>query len=289
MGVVISAATTRSGGTSSIGQAADAAVDALAGTGPDSNRVDALINVGVYRDSNMVEPAVSALIQQRAGIGLEYRPGGTPCLSFDLTNGACGFVNAIGVAQALFATEVPRHANPYRVLIVSGDTHPSCLSTPEFPITPVGAAVVLEEADSVRGFGPVRFSAGERVPEPAGYLDLARTGSAGRKTITADRFTTPPAAILEHAVAAAREAVTEAGLDPAATVLVCNQPYPEFPRALADALRITEVVRPETDTHTSALTVGYLEAARNGLRGRAVLFVAADAGPTAAAVGYHAP
>jgi 3-oxoacyl-[acyl-carrier-protein] synthase-3 len=64
MGIIISAAITRTGGVSSVGQAAEAARAALDAAGCPHEQVDALINVGVYRDANLVEPAVAALIQQ---------------------------------------------------------------------------------------------------------------------------------------------------------------------------------------------------------------------------------
>ncbi|MFF0543045.1 hypothetical protein ACWEQ0_24900 [Nocardia thailandica] len=280
MGVVISSAATESGGTSSVAQAAAAAVTALGG---DTAHVDAVINVGVYRDSNLVEPAISALIQQAAGIGLEYRPGDTPCLSFDLMNGACGVVNALGVAVSLL------DANPGgRVVILSGDAHPSMRADSGFAFVPVGGALVLENDPAAPGFGAVRVSAGAGDVAAQGYVRLPEMGSSGRSAVSVEQRVTT-AELVTHAASAARDALDAAGLSPAEVVLATGRPTAEFPGDLAAALGISTVVTDEFDgdTHTSALTAAYTVARDAGLTGRPLLFVAADAGPTAAAVVYR--
>ncbi|BEK85154.1 hypothetical protein [Nocardia seriolae] len=49
-----------------------AAKAAMASAGIEPGQVGVMINAGIFRDSNTVEPAVSALIQKAAGIGLDY-------------------------------------------------------------------------------------------------------------------------------------------------------------------------------------------------------------------------
>ncbi|WP_181700292.1 hypothetical protein [Nocardia sp. GTS18] len=283
MGIIISAAITCTGGVSSVGQAAEAARAALDAAGCPHEQVDALINVGVYRDANLVEPAVAALIQQAAGVGLEYRPGDVPCLSFDLMNGACGPVNAIGVAASLLADLPNGH-----VVIVSGDAHPSMSADAHFPFQPVGAAFVLENRADVAGFGDVHVSAGDTLPDAQGYVALAEMGAEGRSALTVE-LATGTAELVEHAVIAARDALTTDGLDAADTVLVCGKPTPEFATELARELGVAAVVTDDFagDAHTSALTGAYVAARAAGHDNRALLFVAADGGPTAAAVTYR--
>ncbi len=290
MGIVISSIAAVTGRGSSIEQAALAAKQAIDRAGTTPAHIDALINVGVYRDANMVEPAMSALIQQQVGIGLEYASGDVPCLSFDLMNGACGVLNAVQVSQALLASDAVR-----RVLIVSGDAHPSTSAEPVagFPITPVGAALVLERSDGRAGFGSLHVGATEERPHPVGFVNLPRMGTTGRSTIVVDRSATTVDELLQHAVEAALAAVEVDDIDITRTALVCGRPTPDFPELLAERLGLPAGALyaddTEGDAHTSALPVGYLTAREGGkLDGQqAVLFVAAGAGPTAAAITYR--
>ncbi|MGX1805536.1 hypothetical protein ACWIGI_07455 [Nocardia sp. NPDC055321] len=290
MNIVISSVAVEIGGGSSIEQAASAARRAVAEAGATPESIDALINTGVYRDSNMVEPAMSALIQQQAGIGLEYQRGDVPCLSFDLMNGATGVLNAVQVSQALLASPTV-----HRVLVVSGDAHPAKSPAPQpgFPIKPVGAAMVLEKATGTGGFGQLHISATDARPEPVGYVRLPDMGTTGRGTITVDRTVNSVEDLLHHAVSAATEALEVAGVDPARVLLISNRPTAEFPELLAERLGLAAVHAGDTqgDAHTSALPAAYLSARADGLlAGRDVaLFVAAGAGPSAAAIAYRLP
>ncbi|NNH74751.1 hypothetical protein HLB23_33710 [Nocardia uniformis] len=290
MGIVISSIAAVTGSGSSIEQAARAAKQAIASAGCGPEQIDALINVGVYRDSNMVEPAMSALIQQQVGIGLEYGSGDVPCLSFDLMNGACGVLNAVQVSQALLES-----AAVQRVLIVSGDAHPSASAepVPGFPITPVGAALILEKAEGSVGFGSLHIGATEELPAKVGFVKLREMGGTGRSTVVVDRTDTTVDVLLKHAVESALSAVEVDDIDITRTVLVCGRPTPDFPELLAERLGLPADAlcadSTDGDAHTSALPVAYLTARDTGqLDGQqAVLFVAAGAGPTAAAITYR--
>ena len=87
---------------SSIGLAAAAGTQCIERAGIAVDDVDLLINVGVYRDNNMVEPAMAALIQKQIGINLDYvkSPSRKAAFGVDLMNGACGVLNAMQVARA---------------------------------------------------------------------------------------------------------------------------------------------------------------------------------------------
>jgi 3-oxoacyl-[acyl-carrier-protein] synthase-3 len=287
MGIVIASVATRRGGGSSIQQAAAAAGAAIERADITVDQVDALINVGIYRDSNMVEPAMAALIQLKTGVGLEYTTGRSTCLSFDLMNGACGVLNAVQVAQAMLVAEPLRH-----VVVVAGDTHPSMAPDqhPEFPITPVGAAMVLRLAAGRVGFGTLQVGAGDVPAVAEGYVHLPGMGSVGRGVVTLARTTTVEQ-LLAAAAPVARAALDSDDLDPARTVLICGRPTPEFGDRLAAELGFTAAVCLDRDAHTAALPAAYAQALDSGALADAdaVLFVAAGAGPTAAAIGYLLP
>ncbi len=159
---------------SSIAHASAAAQECLERAGVTPAQVDLLINVGVFRDSNMAEPAMSALIQKEVGMNLDFvrDPSPKAGFSFDLMNGACGALNAVQVAGAFLETGSAEY-----VLVVSGDAHPSTAGTPhpagaEFPYATVGAAMLLE-----RGLGPRH---GIRPPARRQHGRLARARGVHR-------------------------------------------------------------------------------------------------------------
>ena len=89
---------------------ADAAVRAcLARAGKKPGDVDMLINTGIYREDNMGEPALAALIQEDIGANLGQPPmGGRGTFSFDLLNGTCGVISAIQLESGLLRSGVIR-------------------------------------------------------------------------------------------------------------------------------------------------------------------------------------
>ena len=277
---------------SSIAHAAIAARACLEAAGASPDDVDVLIDVGIYRDANMVEPSMAALVQRELGMHLDYvkYPTGRSGLSFDLMNGASGIPNALGVARACLAT------GSERVLIVSSDAHPSGERVPGFPYASVGAAILLgREDDPARGLGRLAVrddhAGGDSL---AGYSVI--DDHRGRSRIEVERAPDHEARILALAASLAREHLARERLERTDdVVLVSSQPSPEFSHALAERLELPagSAVRIEGvdgDPHTSALALGYHQARAAGRLGAraVVLFVAAGAGPTAACIVHRA-
>jgi len=105
---------------------------ALAGHEPGD--IDMLINVGMYREDSLGEPALAALIQQDIGVRPGLRPAGQAApgqsgqrrqsgqagtFSFDLLNGACGALTAIQIESGLLKSGVIRLG-----AVVSSDVQP---------------------------------------------------------------------------------------------------------------------------------------------------------------------
>ncbi|GFH39435.1 hypothetical protein [Streptomyces pacificus] len=291
------------GSGSAIGYAASAGTACLRQAGLTPSDADVLINVGVYRDSNVSEPSVAALIQKRIGINLDYLHTADrhAAFSFDLMNGACGILNAVQAAGALLATGSAR-----RVLVVSADTHPSMdpakAGTAEFPYASTGAAMLLERGEDARGFGRVHHRSSSGTHGINGYLPLRDAGSEGRNTITVDREDRALGRMLELAVDSVNGLLAaEYGVDPAEvpaalekTLLVTSQPSPDFASHLSRRLGLASdaavtVEGLEGDPHTSALTYGYRQALEAGrLAGHdRILFLAVGAGLTSAASIYR--
>ncbi|MEV6398715.1 hypothetical protein AB0M39_28710 [Streptomyces sp. NPDC051907] len=288
---------------SAIAYAASAGSACLQQAGLAPADVDVLINVGVYRDSNISEPSIAALIQKRIGINLDYLHAADrrSAFSFDLMNGACGVLNAVQAGGALLAA-----GNAHRVLVVSADTHPSMntakAGTAEFPYASTGAALLLERTDDAGGFGRVHHRSLPGSPGVNGYVPLDEVGAEGRNSIAVDRDGDVLERMLDLAVDSVRDCLTaEHGADAAAspasldrTLLVTSQPSPDFASRLAKRLGLASdaavtVEGLDGDPHTSALAYGFRQAQDAGrLAGHdRVLFLAVGAGLTSAASLYR--
>jgi 3-oxoacyl-[acyl-carrier-protein] synthase III len=146
---------------------ADAAMRrCLALAGREPGDVDLLINTGVYREDNMGEPALAALIQEDVGANLGQPPvGGHGTFSFDLINGTCGVISAIGLESGLLSSGVIRLG-----AIVASDVYPRHTDTGPVPAQPTGGAMLLRWDDSDTGFTDFHS---ETFPE---YQDLFASG-----------------------------------------------------------------------------------------------------------------
>ncbi|MEU2389682.1 hypothetical protein [Streptomyces sp. NPDC007369] len=295
MGIVITAAATAAH-TDSASPASPASVVELAGRAArsclDSARVSpsgvgVLVNVGVYREHNTFEPAMSALVQKEVGINLDYLAEPQPAagFSFDLMNGACGVLSAVQTAQALLATGTTE-----RLLITAADVHPGgdASRDPDYPYADLAGAVLLERAaDPGTGFGPVRqYGDADRPTDVEGYLDLDTMGSGGRSGITVRRTPGHETRTGELAAEAVASYAEEFGLDLTRTLLI----GPRVP--LDPAVPPGTAAEPQTaaEPHTAAPILGYLRALEGGVRPAdydGILFVTAGAGPSAACVSYR--
>ncbi|MFF7716886.1 hypothetical protein [Streptomyces sp. NPDC007988] len=288
---------------SAIGYAASAGSACLRRAGLTPADVDVLINVGVYRDSNVSEPSVAALIQKRIGINLDYLHATDrhAAFSFDLMNGACGVLNAVQAGGSLLVAGSAR-----RVLVVSADTHPSMdparAGTAAFPYASTGAALLLERSDDARGFGRVHHRSLPGGHGVNGYLPLYEAGPEGRNTIAVDRDSGVLERMLDLAVDSVHDALAaeygaEAAQAPTAldrTLLITSQPSHDFASRLskrlglaADAAVTVEGLK--GDPHTSALTYGFTQARDSGrLAGHdRILFLAVGAGLSSATSLYR--
>jgi 3-oxoacyl-[acyl-carrier-protein] synthase-3 len=151
---------------------ADAAARAcLAQAGREPDDVDMLINAGLYREDNMGEPALAALIQEDIGANLGQPPiGRHGTFSFDLISGTCGVISAIQLESGLLTSGVIRLG-----AIVTSDVEPNLKDPGAAPFRPAGGAMLLGWDDSLAGF--THFCT-ETFPE---YADLFVSGLVWRK------------------------------------------------------------------------------------------------------------
>ena len=128
---------------------ADAATrTCLAQAGKEPGDVDMLINAGIYREDNMGEPALAALIQEDIRANLGQPPiGGRGTFSFDLLNGICGVISAIQLESGLLRSGVIRLG-----AIVASDVDPNLKNSRAAFLRPAGGAMLLGWDDSLAGF-----------------------------------------------------------------------------------------------------------------------------------------
>ncbi|MFI9504442.1 hypothetical protein [Nocardia sp. NPDC052566] len=273
--------------------AARAARTCLERAGVSPDEVGMLINTGVFRDDNLSEPAVSALIQKRIGIGLEYRPGRVPAFSFDLMHGATGLLHAITTAGCFLATGEVEYA-----LLVAGDIHPSKQrQVAGFPYTPGGAALLLESTPLAGGFGRLHTSQTSGDADPSAWVALGDVGANGRSAMRIAPGEEDPLAL---AADAARACMADTGIDgddfaEGRAVVLAPASGLGFRARLAETLGLTPesvigVAPAAGDPYSAAPVHAYLHAQATGIlaTARTVLFLAAD-DASAACLAYRPP
>jgi 3-oxoacyl-[acyl-carrier-protein] synthase III len=143
----------------------------LALAGRAAGDIDMLINTGVYREDNMGEPALAALIQEDIGANLGQPPaGGHGTFSFDLSGGVCGVLTAIRLEAGLLRSGVIRLG-----AIATSDVYPDLRGAGLAGFQPAGGAMLLSWDDGIAGF--TRFHT-ETFPE---YADLLVSGLAWQR------------------------------------------------------------------------------------------------------------
>ena len=280
----------RSGRGRSIALEISAARRCLGGAGLGPDEVSLLVNAGIYRDDNIGEPAIASLIQRKLGANLDIN--GTPgTFSFDLSQGGCGFVTGMMLADELLRTT----ATPFGI-VVAGDAEPTPGRSEGFTYDPAAAAVLLEAGEGRDGFLGFRVDAGsDRVDAHIGRLEW-RGQEAGGHWLVVRSSGDYAEACVEAAAAAVAAFLDEAGLTPEdIDVVVPSQSPPRFVAGLRAATamgdRVVDVTAEVGDVHTAGVGLAFERARRDGLLrpGAHVLFVAVGAGISTALALYRVP
>jgi 3-oxoacyl-[acyl-carrier-protein] synthase-3 len=285
-GLRFTPATRRHDRKSALRLADEAARGCLDDAGVAAHDVDLLINTGLYRDDNLGEPALAALIQEDVGINPEDPHGhehGT--FSFDLANGACGVLSALQVVDGFL-----RAGTITRALVVASDADPGHGLAPTFPFAPAGAAMLCCHHPDGAGLQefhwqrrPDEADLFHAVVRPEGHRNLLRFHADGA---LAERL----AALAAHV---AIRALGAGGLAPDdISVVVAAPSDPSFVAAFAAATGIAAdriVVAAQAALHTVAFPAALDVAVQTGrfAPGTTALFVCAGAGLTAGACLYR--
>ncbi|MDT5010656.1 MAG: 3-oxoacyl-[acyl-carrier-protein] synthase [Mycobacterium sp.] len=252
----------------------------------DANDVDLLVNAGIYRDKNLAEPALAALIQEDIGANPED-PHGTShgTFSFDISNGTCGILTGLQIVDGFLRSRTISCA-----LITASDADPGHGMSEHFPFSPVGAALLCNWTDDDYGLGRVSW-----VNDPDdGENFHATVGSDEGENVL--RFREAPM-LDERLAATAAQAARNCLRDSALTlsdidVIVAAPARRGYRAALAAHLDIDPeriIVANDEKTHTASLAVALQQAVDQLPMGARTMIVAAGAGITAGAAMYREP
>lgn len=266
--------------------AVTAAKGCLRRAGCAADELDLVVNAGIYRDRNLGEPALAALIQDDIGANPEDpHAGAHGTFSFDVANGACGVLTALQIVDGFLRTH-----SVQRALVVASDADPGHAMSEHFPFSATGAALLCRWTDDDYGLGRVSWVS---TVDPDDDTFAATVGFADARNVL--RFH-QSAAMDERFAATAAEAV-RACLDAASLQLadvdlvVAAPARPGYRAALSDRLGVPAekvCVAADERMHTAALPAAFLPAEQLPAGAR-VLFVAAGAGVTAGAALYRQP
>ena len=272
----------------SIDLAVQVAKQCIASSGIDMKDIGILINLGLYREDNMAEPAMAALIQKGIGMNtdpIKEFPASEITFCFDLGNGSCGFLNAVQIVQALMNNGKIKYA-----LLVSSDVHPSKKKVSDFPYTHYGAAVLLEQSNQdEKGFKNIVM----KTTEPDDYMgvnaycDMLKVGINGRKHVIVEVDNDYSNKLKDFTIKSINEYSKSEKIDLTNVKLIISEPAKDFGIEIAKEIGNDEKTVAKTyekfgDTASSALSIGYhVLVNENSLKeGDQVLFVGASPGLT---------
>ncbi|MGD9618504.1 MAG: 3-oxoacyl-[acyl-carrier-protein] synthase III C-terminal domain-containing protein [Mycolicibacterium sp.] len=263
------------------------AKECLGRAGRTPHEIDLLLNAGIYRDRNLGEPALAAMIQEDIGANPEDPHAGTHgTFSFDIANGTCGVLNALQIVDGFLKSRTIECA-----LVIASDASPGHGMSEDFPFTPAGAALLCDWTDDDFGLEHIRWVSdpddGESFNATVGLVD-------GRNVLRFRSSDTKDAGFAAAAARAVEECLRETALVLADIDVIAAAPATSaFRTALAGQLGVPlgEItVADDPGMHTASLAAAFDRAAAGTVeRGSRVLLVAAGAGITAGAAVYRLP
>lgn len=269
--------------------AVSAANDCLQRAGCDPNELDLVVNAGIYRDRNLGEPALAALIQDDIGANPEDpHDDAHGTFSFDIANGACGVLTALQIVDGFL-----RSHSIHRALVVASDANPGHGMSEHFPFSATGAAVLCGWTDDSYGLGRVSW-VNAYDSEGDSEIFSATVGFADARNVL--RFS--QAADMDERFAAAAAQAAHECLDAQSVplsdidLIVAAPARPGYRTALANRLGVPVdkiSVADDQRMHTAALAAAFEQHADRLPVGAQVLLVAAGAGVTAGAALYCQP
>jgi 3-oxoacyl-[acyl-carrier-protein] synthase-3 len=248
--------------------------------------VDLLINAGIYRDRNLGEPALAALIQHDIGANPEDpHQGAHGTFSFDIANGSCGVLSALQIVDGFLSSRAIDCA-----LVVASDADPGHRMSEHFPFSPFGAALLCSWRDDDSGLGRA-YWANDSAHSDAINSTVQMVGHRNVLRVTAAADSDERLA--DTAAEAAKACLHGSGCAATDVAAIVTAPAGRgYQAALAARLgvppsRITVAGAGAEKAHTASLAAAFDQVRGRAGNGARILLVAAGAGLTAGAVLYR--
>ena len=250
----------------------------------DPDDLDLLVNAGIYRDRNLGEPALAALIQEDIGANIEDpRIGAHGTFSFDVANGTCGVLTGLQIVDGFL-----RSHTIDRALVVASDADPGHGLSEHFPFTATAGAMLCRWSDDEYGLGRFHWTShrdgGESFSATVGFRDAHNVLRFQQSESMDKQFA-------DAAAEAANGCLRESGLALSDIDVIVAAPARSGYRAALAALlgvplgRVT--VAGDERMHTAALVAAFGNGNTRLPPGTRALIVAAGAGVTAGAAYYR--
>lgn len=248
--------------------------------------LDLLINAGIYRDRNLGEPALAAMIQDDIGAHPEDPHDDTHgTFSFDIANGTCGVLTALQIADGFLRSHIAS-----RVLVVTSDADPGRGTSERFPFSPVGAAMLCSWSDGNDGLGRVHWASR---PDESESTRATITFERSRNVLRVHQATSKEADLACAGAQVARRCLDEASLSlDDVELIVAAPPHPHYRAELAANLEVAIeriTVAADERMHTASLVAALQSGIETLPAGARVLFIAAAGGVVAGAALYRVP
>jgi 3-oxoacyl-[acyl-carrier-protein] synthase III len=262
------------------------AKDCLQHAGREPDDVDLLVNAGIYRDRNIAEPALAAMIQQDIDANPENpHAGAHGTFSFDIANGTCGVLTALQIVDGFLKSHAIDCA-----LVVASDADPGRGMSEHFPFSSTGAALLCDWTDDDYGLERIHWvnipDEGETFNATVGLVD-------GRNVLRFAASDTVDERFAAAAVKAVDECLRESKLRlDDVDAIVAAPARPKYRADLAARLGVPVeriIVCEDQSVHTASLAAAFDRAAHRLQQGDRLLLVAAGAGITAGAALYRMP
>ncbi len=265
----------------------------IRGSGIDRAAIDVLINTGIYKDSNRIEPAFAAFIQRKLEINADpLRNGfGHTTFSFDLSNGRNCFLHAVQIVDALARAGTARNA-----LVVSSSAASVEASAAPHSRSRVATAALLKLSDKEeRGFHDIAFYCDDDAePVISGHCDPGAYGPGAAEHVMIEADGRPSEAVARFVLAKVSDYLSEREIDPTRISFALSScRHREFGRWVTEATGIRSDMPatarvPDDDTFSSGLMVAWDVAREANLLtpGTTILMIEGGPGPIAALALY---
>lgn len=262
--------------------------DCLQRAGRDPHELDLVINAGIYRDRNLGEPALAALIQDDIRANPEDPHGGAHgTFSFDIANGACGVLTALEIVDGFLRSGAIQLA-----LVVASDADPGHGMSEHFPFSAAGAALLCRWTDGF-GLSPVSWVNAdegsidaESFSATVGFTDSRNVLRFDHSDDMAERFAAAAATAARACLQA--QSARLADVD----VIIAAPAGHGYRTALSEKLGVAIeriAVADDQHMHTAALPAAFDGQGERLATGGQALLVVAGAGPTGGAALYRQP